>query len=540
MITDLIHKEYKQTLDRESSKWRIALKIIGSIIGLGIFVALESFIFLALDKKINDFAKDSNGTFYFLVLFLTILLGVSVIVSLNKARKVLYQRKDSEILLHLPVVTEEVVISKVVFIYINNVIINFVVSFPLLCCYCATRGFKPPMYVLSALYPVLIGLFTCGITLMLVSVYNHVYKFIKDKPWLQILLGSLLVIALCFAYKYVLELFINLINNAQFDSMFGKGFIDSLAKASKFFIPVFNIADIICQSNNILPNICIFLGSTLLVLVLGFVIVGISYSRFLKREFSENRSGKSSSKVKPMKLETPIKALIKKEFVLLFRNSNYIFSFTSLLIMQPFLAFVVISTLNKLMYGNMEMFLVYFPELINGLNLVLILLFASVIATSAMDVYSREGRALIVSKYIPISPIKQTFIKLIVPVTLSVISLFVTATLLVSFSEISVLIYFISFVMGLILIVSLAISGVYIDLKKLNSTKTSNIEYLSTFLSVFLPLLLFGLHLLMMFYHLSNAILYCVLVGIMILILVPLVLTFKHVVNKNFKEMRIN
>ena len=107
MILDLIHKEFKQTLDRDSSKLKIFLKIIGSVFGIGIFVALESYIFLALDKKITEFSGP-NGTFYFLVLFLTLLLIVSIIISLNKARKVLYQKKDSEILLHLPVVTEEV------------------------------------------------------------------------------------------------------------------------------------------------------------------------------------------------------------------------------------------------------------------------------------------------------------------------------------------------------------------------------------------------------------------------------------------------
>ena len=120
------------------------------------------------------------------------------------------------------------------------------------------------------------------------------------------------------------------------------------------------------------------------------------------------------------------------------------------------------------------------------------------------------------------------------------ISLFVTSTILISFSEISLTIYFVSLVMGALLILSLAISGVYIDLKKLNSKKTSNIEYLSTILSVFVPLIIFALHVLMMYFQLSTSLLYILLILFMLCVLAPLIFTFKLVVNKNFKEMRIN
>ena len=540
MIVDLIHKEFKQTFDKDSSKMRFALKILGSIIGIGIFVALESFIFLALDKKINEFSK-GEGTYYFLVLFLSILLILTIIVSLNSARKVLYQRNDSEILLRLPVIKEEVIISKFVFIYLNNVLTNFIVSFPLLCCFCATRGLKPPFYVMSALYPLFIGIFTCGITLIFVSFYNYIYKFIKNKPWLQITLGSILVIALCFGYQYILQLFINLINNAQFDAMFSKKFLDSLSKFSRYFIPVINLTGIIANpAFNLFQNILIFTGSTLLVIVLGFTISSISYSKFLKKEFSEDKSTTSKNIKKKACICSINKALIKKEFILLFRNSNYIFSYTSLLIMQPFLAFVVISTMNSLLYENMKMFLAYFPEMINGLNLLLILLFSSVIVTSGMDAFSRENKSLVVSKYIPVSPTKQALIKLIVPITLSLFSLFVTTTLLISFSKISLLVYFVSLLMGIILITSLAIASIFIDLKKLNSKNSGNIQYLSAILSIFVPIFLFILHILMMYFKFSAAIIYSILILTMLCILLPLVLTFRKTINKNFKDMRFN
>ena len=61
---------------------------------------------------------------------------------------------------------------------------------------------------------------------------------------------------------------------------------------------------------------------------------------------------------KEMKIVSPFVVQIKKEIDVLFKDSTYIFSYTALLIMAPFLAFVVISSLNAIIYDNLRIYAV--------------------------------------------------------------------------------------------------------------------------------------------------------------------------------------
>lgn len=540
MIVELLNKEYKENFlsSSSSSLFKKILKSLFKILFLGIFIALEVYIFFALDKKIIEFSK--FGSLDFLILFLVILLLFSTFSSLIKARNVFYKRSDSQVLLHLPLNNEEVIFSKTLFIYLYSVFINFVISVPLLISFGVNRGVSenitPSFYILSLLYPFFVSLFSSGITLCLLPLYNKVYIFLKDKPLIQIILGSILVVSLCFVYQFILNLFINLINNTKFDSLFSEDFLTSLNKITPYLFPVSGLVKITHIKENLISNLLISIGVSLGVNVIGFIITSISYTSFLKKEFSNNKSVKISHN---LKVESSFKALLKKEFVLIFRNSNYIFSYTSLLIMQPFLAFVVISSLNSLLYTNMNMVLIYFPELINGLNILLLLLFSSIISSSSMDCFTREDKSRQIVKYLPINNVYQSYIKLIIPLIFSISSLLLTNIILVSFSKISVLCFFVSTFLGILLQFSLSFIGIYIDLIKLDESKNKNIEFLSTLVSVFLPLFLFLIHLLMTYFSLNVGLMYFIEIFIFILILIVLVIPFKKIITKYFIRMKV-
>ena len=542
MIVELLHKEYKENFInniKKTSNLKTFFSLLIKLIFISLFIALEVYIYFALDKKLMLFSE--YGSLDFLILFLVILLIGSVFTSLNKVRNVFYKRKDSEVLLHLPVNNEEIIFSKIIFTYLYSVLINFVISVPLLFSYGVSRGIEdniyPAFYVLSILYPLLISIFSSGLTLILLPLYNNIYNFLKNKALLQVILGSLLVICLCFIYQYVLDLFINLINDSKVDSIVSMDFINNLHNVTPYLFPVSGLVNVAIKRINAFNYLAIALGISLGIILIGFIISSLSYTKFLKNEISSNK------KIEPKKitkLTSLTKTLLKKEFILIFRNSNYVFSYTSLLIMQPFLAFVVISSLNGILYENMEMLLIYFPELINGLNILLLLLFSSIISSASLDSYSREDKNLMIVKYLPISPLKQSYIKLIMPLIFSSASLLITNLILISFKEISLNAFLVATILGLLLQVSLVFNGLYIDLIKLNSDLKGNISFLSTLISVVLPLVIFLIHFIMSYFRLSSALIYIIEVILMLSITIISIVPFKKMVNKYFIKMRIN
>ncbi len=542
MIVELLHKEYKENFInniKKASNLKTFFSLLIKLIFISLFIALEVYIYFALDKKLILFSE--YGSLDFLILFLVILLIGSVFTSLNKVRNVFYKRTDSEVLLHLPVNNEEIIFSKIIFTYLYSVLINFVISVPLLFSYGVSRGIEdniyPAFYVLSILYPLLISIFSSGLTLILLPLYNKIYNFLKNKALLQVILGSLLVICLCFIYQYVLDLFINLINDSKVDSIVSMDFINNLHNVTPYLFPVSGLVNVAINRINAFNHLAIALGISLGIILIGFIISSLSYTKFLKNEISSN---KKIEPKKTTKLNSLTKTLLKKEFILIFRNSNYVFSYTSLLIMQPFLAFVVISSLNGILYENMEMLLIYFPELINGLNILLLLLFSSIISSASLDSYSREDKNLMIVKYLPISPLKQSYIKLIMPLIFSSASLLITNLILISFKEISLNAFLVATILGLLLQVSLVFNGLYIDLIKLNSDLKGNISFLSTLISVVLPLVIFLIHFIMSYFRLSSTLIYIIEVILMLSITIISIVPFKKMVNKYFIKMRIN
>ena len=82
---------------------------------------------------------------------------------------------------------------------------------------------------------------------------------------------------------------------------------------------------------------------------MGIFILGLSITIFT---FSYVRnifiSNKKKYRIKDYKKQSIQKALIKKEVILLTKNQNYTLSFTGLLIVQPFLVYLVIKALNTI------------------------------------------------------------------------------------------------------------------------------------------------------------------------------------------------
>ena len=239
------------------------------------------------------------------------------------------------------------------------------------------------------------------------------------------------------------------------------------------------------------------------------------------------------NKEKEIKVLSPFKALIKKELVLLFKDSTNIFSYTALLIMAPFLSFVVISSLNEIMYKSLKGFIIYFPELINSLNICLILLFSGVINASASLSISREEKAKQIIKYIPISPIKQIFIKILIPFILSSASLLISDIILVSFKVISFTSFITSLVIGLLLILFTNIFGVYSDMYDLANNKIK-IKSLVNIINISYPFILFIIEFLLSYLKLNKYLINVIIILLSIILIIPLFIKIRSIIKKAF------
>ena len=534
MFLELIYKEFKKERNFSKDKTKAFALLLLKLVFVGLFIALEVFIFLSLDKKIEKYSP--HGTYDFLVLFMFALELVAIVSSVIKARKVLFEKEDSRILMPLPISEGTIIASKITYIYIKEILLNLVISSPLIIAFAATRFYKPYIYVMSILYPFIISAFNVGIALIFVTPYEYAYKAVKSNDILQFVIASLLVIALCFIYQLVLKVFLSALSDSSVGGVFDSNFIDSLHFAINYLYPVSFFLEAVAKESNIFSNISILLGSLLISLSLGSMISTFFYNKLNKHNVDLSKTNK---KEKEMKLVSPLVAQLKKEFDVLFKDSTYIFSYTALLIMAPFLAFVVVSSLNAIIYDNLRIYSVYFPELTSTISITLILLFSSTINTSASKAMSREEKALEVTKYIPVKSKDIFFAKLIMPVTLSTISLLLTCLVLLISGNINASAFFVSLFVGFVLIISSSLYGLYFDMYDKGTIK-HNYSSILSLINIIFPFILLAFSFYLQYIHLTSSLMYFIISISSIILLLPFIFINKKKFNDAFKKMEVN
>lgn len=497
MFLELLRKEF---LERRSlgSKTLLArlLSALFYVLFVGLLIALECFIALTLDKKIEAYSSYGSYDFLVLCLFLTMLVGI--FFAMVKARSSLFNESDSRVTLPLPIPPSTEILAKVVYIYAEAVLMEFFIATPLLICYGATRHFIPYYYVFSILYPFIISVFIMGIALLFAVIYQQLYKLVKRSDIAQFVVASLLVIGLCYLYKVILTLFLTALTDSAIGGVLSPSLVNTIHNGLPCFLPVSYWLEAIILKERVLPDVLIALGSSFLSAILGIAITSLVFYHELR---NGSRTLSKAKKDKKIVLDKPFKALLKKEMSLLFKDSTNIFSYSSLLTMCPFLTYAVVSSLNSLIYSNLQFYAAYFPELISGINLTLILLFVAVINSSSSLAMSREGKALKVVKSIPVSSDKQLLAKLIIPVFFSFLSLLLTCIVLISAQIISVPVFFSSLAIGTLLVLFTNVFGLYCDMHDRSVTeKKMKLSVLNDVIPLLFPFIIFLLFFLLSIY----------------------------------------
>lgn len=537
MVFDLVRKE--RLLNNQVSykyKFEKYLLFFLKLIFIGLFVTLECFIFLSLDSKVEEYSP--YGFFDFLVLILFVMFIVSVINALFVTRKLLFNNQDSTILLPLPISAGEIIYSKLFYLFFEQVLLNLVISTPLLICYGATRLFIPYFYVFSIIYPILISFVVIGISLTLVVPFQYLYNFLKKHDLIQFLFACVLIILLCFLYQYVLNIFLIALNDSSFGGVFSPQFVNNLHNFVLYLFPISSLLNGVINSENILSGICIYLGIVIIFLIIGVNLSSYFYNKMNKLDYYQVSNKRLKNK--DIKILNLNRILLKKEITILFKDSSNIFSYTGLLILMPFLSFVVINSLNLIIYDSLRVFSVYFPELTNGLNLVLILLFISVINANASLSISREEKGIQIIKYLPISPIKQILIKLIVPISLSSFSLILTEIILVSTKTITWYVFLVSLIIGLSLIIFSNIFGILVDMYDRNANNKRKLSYLNNLISICYPIFILIIHFILSFLKLNSYGIYFIEIGLTIVLMIPLFIKIRKKITDNFNKMEVN
>ena len=439
MIT-LLAKDFKLMFGNEKGLLKKLLSILFSIFFIACFVGIEVFLFTTILNKIGNFNQAPSA---FISLFLFIISIIVTVSSLFNAHKLFFNDKDIEQLSVHPVSNSSIILSKLIFLFLSHYATCFIFVYPLIIAYGQIHPMHIKYYYIGIFYPVLSFLFEMGIVLLFVYPFWFIKTWLKKHIVVKFIVNLITLVVGCYLYSQVLSLFIEIVAGNNINSLFTSESINFIINLKRYLVPTTFLSDLVFAGSNkmLLP----YLG-----IASGIFIFGLSIVIFLFN-YIRNVSINKDHKVKEKKFkEVPIwKCLMKKEIILLAKNSEYTFSFTGLLIIQPFLAFLVIKALNTIFSsGVFSYYISMVPNFVPLMDMLILMLFSAIISQGANSYIQMEKRTIKIMKTIPVKYSTQLLIKVSIPYLLSFLSLFLTLLVLLISGSITIL----TFIFGVVLV----------------------------------------------------------------------------------------
>ncbi len=520
-----------------------------------ILIVMAGISFLSYEV-INELVKVGQPILFlniFFLLFMMIIIFQIILASTN----VYFFSKDLEVLLPLPLKSEELLISKfntiVVNLYFSELIFAF---FPLIIygiCTYAGIIYYVYLFLILLIFPILPTLFISIITMF----FMKLSKFIKNKDAFQIII-TLIFIFIMFGVEFklgstIINKFDNNsnINTEEVVETFNQ-FNEKIKNVYKYFLEINPTIEIIKNYNklNSIFNLLKIIFIDLLFLIL-FIFIGKKYylKNILKNNnnYYLNKIQKNNFQKKCKKI-TIKKSYIKKEFKLLFKNPIFfmqcIFPIFILIISLIIITIFTFPNLKAILTSDILGDEIDFSIDLNVICLVLgIIQFIFTISNVSITSISREGKNANYMKFIPVSFFKQFIYKSIPQIIINMLLTFVILILLkVILPEFNLIYLFLIFIIANLFNIINSELMVVVDLYKPNLNWKADYEAIKNNNKLFQYVLTILIILILIYFNKIfdklNLIISCLLIILILIILIFIInIIIKININKLFKKI---
>ena len=528
MLTLLV-KDFKLMFGKDTSLVKRILSILFSICFIGCFVGIEVFLFTTILKKIENF---NNASSAFIALFLFIISVIVTLSSLMNASKLFFNEKDIEQLSIHPVSNSSIILSKLIFLFIMHYATCLLFVYPLFIAYGALYPMQLKFYYLGLFYPVLSFFFEMGIALFVVYPVWFIKKWLKQHILVNFIINTVFLFIGCYLYSIVLNLFMEIVAGGGINNLFTTDTIGALINLKQYLFPTRFLTDIMFSKSSgmLLPYLSIALG----IFILGVSIVIFAFNYV--RNISISKAYKQKEIVyKEKKLWI---ALAKKEVTLLTKNADYTFSFTGLLIVQPFLLYLVIKALNTIFTtGIFSYYISMVPSFIPLMDVLIIMLFSVIISQGANSYIQMEKRTIKVMKTIPVKYSLQLLIKVSIPFIMSFASLLVSLFVLLIGKNINFITFIFTIILAGLLLVVFDLISLKEELNIRNHKPRST--FVSNLYSYLLPLGFFLVTALLSYIGLPLIIAFVIGIVLVVVLGLPHVISLKKNMNSLFMDLDV-
>ena len=384
-------------------------KIIKSIIIVGLFIYVAIGIYALIHELMPAFIS-INKPLYALGMLFSVCSIYIFFANIIKIKSVLFDFKDYDLLMSLPISRNMVLASKIVSLYIVNLLYTIIIMIP---GYIAYIGFVdlPHDWLFFILLPT-IPVIPILISSIIGIILSWITSLFSNKNIGSYVSNILLIMVVLLLYFSIYNVDNNqIVNN-------GINLVDSMGK----YYPLTNIFVNLLESISLI-NLLIYFVSPVILTVIIILLINYSYNRLRTKLLKQNV--KSNYEIKKYSSKSPILSLYKKEIKRYFSSSLYVINsaFGCILVFILIIAILIFKD-NAISYFNK----------IAGLddtlktNILMVLSLISVLSCTTNSSISLEGKSFWILKMLPVSVDKIFLSKILVNLTILVPTILVGST----------------------------------------------------------------------------------------------------------------
>lgn len=315
MIKTLLKKEFSRYLssnfniskNKKTKQSSVGMKIVFAILMLYVgvvFVGLMTAMSFMLCEPLHSMGL---SWLYFSIMAI-LALSMSLILGVFSTATQLYEAKDNELLLSMPIPPKTILASRIVFILIEELIIQLVIFVPAIVVYAIVVGMSAIQYVFAILIVLSMPFFTVSISAGIGWIIHVISSRVKNKSFISLALYLVFFgVYFLIYYKFQDYMQLLLVNG------------DAVAQSIKQYVYFF-----FCFGDAIVNGSALSLAVTLLLTAALFALVYFILSKFFIKIATAKRG---SAKVKYVRTEYKSDgvsgALVRKELKKFFSSSTY-------------------------------------------------------------------------------------------------------------------------------------------------------------------------------------------------------------------------
>lgn len=416
---------------KRNEKKDILGNVLSILITLSIILVFIFFVSTLVDNytsiKVNKIeAPYERASELLNCIYLISIIAIGLL-STEKMRKLLTDKKDKNIYLRLPVNPQTIFLSKFTVLLIWTYVLSFFVIMPINIIFYIVLKPTFVYWIKTLLVWIFLPMISFLIACVLIIPYIKVIDYLKEK-YIIIFIGlSTILVCAFLVYTKFLGIIQQLLETGSIKFLFNESFTNGLQRLLIYAYPANSLTNIMLGDNLFISLLLVLLMFALSAVV-AFIITKKLYCVTLYKIETEKQKKYKENNNKQL---NPFISLVKKEFITISREPSYLFSYFAIATAMPIMVYCCYTLFESLIKSTVGL------EITFALGILIILIFSVLTNTFCSTNITRDGLTNLKIKIIPVEPSKILLAKVVFCAFVSSVSVLLSSILLIAATSLS-------------------------------------------------------------------------------------------------------